>query len=303
MELSKGPAVSIVMCVYNGASFLEEQIESILTQSFYDFELLILDDKSSDSSETIIKAFAQKDPRIRYIRNDKNLGFNKNFEKGLSLASGELIAISDQDDIWMNDKIQRLVSNLTDHLLIYSNSSLVNEHGIPLEDRLDNRIKHVDNPSYKAFLDGNFITGHTCLFKRSLLQYVLPFPPQLFFYDWWLGFAASYNGKVKYLDEVLTQYRIHTSSVMQKIKGKDTSSNINLNKHLQLKAFAESKFLGARDKDFILKFLRLKASVGHSLYSFVSCYSFLLKHHNEIYPWYNKSALKKLNFLRKQCNK
>jgi glycosyltransferase involved in cell wall biosynthesis len=296
--------VSIVMCVYNGADFLGEQLESILSQTYSNFELLILNDRSTDSSKDIIQQYMQKDSRIKYFENDVNLGFNKNFEKGFSLCSGDLIAVSDQDDIWIKEKIEELLNELGENLLIYSNSALIDESGHSLNKTLDYDVSHVDNPTFKSFLDGNFITGHTCLFKKTLLAHALPFPDNVYSYDWWLGFTASYTGRVKYLHKILTLYRIHGESVIQKLDSHhDRKAIKGRKKYLLLLDFANASFLKADDRVFIQKLLDKKFPKKRGLVSFISCYRFLLKHHLHIYPWYKKSDFKKLNFIRKQCLK
>ncbi len=299
--MKKDPLVSVVMCVYNGERYLHQQIDSILTQTYPEIEVLILDDRSTDSSVDIINERIKEDSRIRLIQNPQNLGFNKNFEKGFSLSRGELIAISDQDDIWLPDKISRLVANLCDHILIYSNSALIDEQGNTLPGKLDTKIHHIDKPGFKAFLDDNFITGHTCLFKRELLDYILPFPEEIFFYDWWLGFAASYVGLVKYLDEVLTKYRVHSESAYQTLTApKKKKESWTVSKRKQTEAFAAAPFLDAADASFIQTFLRKTAQAKENLISFLDSYDFMLRNGDEIYPWYKKSRLKKLNFLRKK---
>ncbi|NEU08983.1 glycosyltransferase [Flavihumibacter sp. R14] len=304
MTYKDSPLVSIVMCVFNGERFLKNQIESILNQTYSNFELLIINDYSSDAGNKVIEPYLKKDSRIKYFENESNTGFNQSFGKGFALCSGDLIAVSDQDDIWLPDKIRLLVNNLGESLLIYSNSELIDEFGNDLSERLDHQLNHIDNPSYKSFLDENFVTGHTCLFKKDLLKYSLPFSKTIFFYDWWLAITASYLGKVKYLDKVLTLYRIHQSSVMQKLAGHHDQKNIrSRHKHLQLIEFSKASFLKPYDKLFIIRFLEEKFESSNGLLHFISCYTFLLKNHREIYPWYKKSTIKKLNFLRKQCLK
>lgn len=301
--MAKANLVSVIMCVYNGEKYLSQQISSILNQTYTTLELLILDDCSSDKSLDIINHYLQLDSRIKLIKNPVNLGFNKNFENGLQLANGDLIAISDQDDIWLPHKISRLVENLDDVLLVYSNSELIDESGNILKKTLDRNIEHLNRPQFTSFLDENFVTGHTCLLKKELLKYILPFPKDIFFYDWWIGFAASYVGKINYLNEVLTYYRIHPSSWMQlqAVNTKDKISERLIKKKKQIEGFCSAGFLNKEDKNFIKKWLKLMdTSTGGVKNRFV-CFFFLLKYHRQIYPWYRKSDFKKLNFIRKRC--
>ena len=296
------PLVSIVMCVFNGERFLKQQIESLLFQTYQQFELIIMDDASTDSSISIIKEYQEKDNRIKIHQNELNLGFNRNFEKGISYSSGELIAICDQDDIWISTKIEELVQNIGSNILIYSNSSLIDENGLDLNKKLNEKLQHVDLPGYKSFLDGNFVTGHTCLFSRELSKYILPIPEGVLYYDWWIGFVASYIGSVKYFDKRLTRYRIHSNSVIQKFRKNEESREVKrLKLSTQLKAFSSQKFISNADKQFIEDFRKKKEIAYKNLLNFTKCYILVLKYHRSIYPWYKKPLIKKLNFLRKQC--
>ena len=102
------PMVSIAMCTYNGEKWLRAQLDSILSQTYTNLELVIIDDGSRDRTIDIIKEYAAGDPRIKYHVNAETLGYNRNFEKALRLCSSDLIAISDQDDIWQPHKIMSL---------------------------------------------------------------------------------------------------------------------------------------------------------------------------------------------------
>lgn len=296
--------VSIVMCVFNGNKYLSQQIDSILSQSYDNFELLILDDHSTDSSVDIISYYSNTDSRIRLIKQPRNLGFNKNFEYGLQQAKGEFIAISDQDDIWLPHKISKLVNNIKDATLIYSNSQHIDEYNSLLPQKLDNNINHIDEPKFTSFLDENFVTGHTCIFRRELLGYILPFPEDIYFYDWWIGFAASYVGRIKYLDEVLTHYRIHPNSLIQLglVNAKQKRSERLLKKKAQIKAFSNSNFLNKKDAKFIEKYLSVMFPSNTGFLNKLFSFLFVLKNSRQIYPWYKKNYIKKLNFLRKRCS-
>src|SRR4051812_31015555 len=105
MEEKKNELVSIVMATFNGARFLQQQLQTITEQTYRELEIIICDDASTDDTRSIIQAFALKDPRIRWIFNETNLGINKNFEQGFREAKGAFIAIADQDDVWKTEKI------------------------------------------------------------------------------------------------------------------------------------------------------------------------------------------------------
>ena len=115
------PLVSVVLCTFNGEKYLRPQLDSILSQSWTNLEVIISDDASTDGTVSIIKEYGRKDPRIRVFVNEVNSGYNKNFEKAFSHASSEHIAISDQDDIWESNKIECIMKQwLPGSLFMYS---------------------------------------------------------------------------------------------------------------------------------------------------------------------------------------
>ena len=122
--------VSIVLAVHNGEKYLASQIESILNQTYDNFELIISDDLSSDCSLEIAKKFGEKDNRIKIIENSQNLGIISNFFSALKKTRGRYICFSDQDDIWLLDKIQKLVDCLESDVnvsLAYSDLEIYND--------------------------------------------------------------------------------------------------------------------------------------------------------------------------------
>ena len=114
------------MTTYNGERYLQEQIDSILNQTYSNFELIICDDCSTDSTIEIISSY--NDSRIKLFVNDKNLGFKKNFEKAIKLCTGEYIALSDQDDIWKSNHLEVLYEKINNKELICGNNLLINEN-------------------------------------------------------------------------------------------------------------------------------------------------------------------------------
>ena len=108
--------VSIILCTYNGARFLREQLDSIVNQTYPIYELIIQDDCSTDSTESIAKEYVEKFPFIKFVKNETNKGINLNFFSAISRATGEYIAISDQDDIWELNKIEKQIDCIGDHL-------------------------------------------------------------------------------------------------------------------------------------------------------------------------------------------
>ena len=104
--------ISVAMTTYNGEKYLKEQIDSILSQSEKDIELIICDDCSTDNTNKILSDYTEKDKRVHVYKNELNLGYVKNFEKAISLCSGDYIALSDQDDIWLPEHLSVLLKHL-----------------------------------------------------------------------------------------------------------------------------------------------------------------------------------------------
>lgn len=219
------------MTTYNGYKFIEQQIESIINQTYQNFELVIVDDCSTDNTVDILIKYSRQDKRIKYYINEKNIGFIKNFEKSLTLCNYDLIALSDQDDIWTPDHLQLLYENIGNHDLICSNSKLLENNvltNVTMKDVLhidfipDNRYR-----MYRHLLHSNLAQGSTILFRKNIISMALPFPLDLKFHDSWLALiAASYNG-VKYLDNITLEYRQHEQNVTKNRKWK-LCNNIKL---------------------------------------------------------------------------
>ena len=210
--------ISIALTTYNGEHFISEQIDSILNQTWTDFELIICDDCSNDSTFEILKEYAQKDHRIKVFKNEKNLGFLKNFEKTILLCSGEYIALSDQDDIWLDNHLEVLINNIGNYTLIGGNAILVDSNnsdlGITLLKSLPvDYIPESQSDFEFHLLHENFLQGAAVLFKKELVEKAIPFPQGIKFHDWWLSLVACSDKGITYIDVPILRYRQHGSNV------------------------------------------------------------------------------------------
>ncbi|MDH4945500.1 glycosyltransferase family 2 protein [Sulfurimonas sp. C5] len=208
------PLISIAMCTYNGEKYLQEQLDSILDQTYKNLEIIISDDCSTDSTVQIIENYQNIDPRIKLYKNEKNLGFLKNFEKTIALCSGDFIALADQDDIWKQNKLEKFYNELDDNVLIYSDALIMDkdskETGTQLVRPKSNLCKGRCN---KAFFLNNFVSGNTMMFKQELVKYILPIPEQMSYHDIWIGYVASTYGHITYTEEPMTYYRKYEGQV------------------------------------------------------------------------------------------
>src|SRR6187402_1340706 len=109
MLMTEKALVSVVLCTYNGISFIDDQLNSILNQTFKNLEIIIADDCSSDGTFEKLQSYKEKDSRIKLYRNETNLGYNMNFSKACAFSTGAYIAIADQDDVWETGKIENML--------------------------------------------------------------------------------------------------------------------------------------------------------------------------------------------------
>jgi len=200
------------MATYNGEKFLREQVDSLLAQSYPSLEFVFVDDASSDSSLAILQEYALSDSRIRLIANPINQGLLATFEQGIRTAKGEMIALSDQDDVWMPEKISLLAGAIGGHSLIYADSALTDAAGAVTGKFSD--MNHLcDYPSALHYVFGTKAMGHAMLFKREIIDLALPFPDYVG-HDYILGFAAASLNGIRYFPETLVNYRQHSSNTM-----------------------------------------------------------------------------------------
>ncbi len=214
------PLISVVLATYNGARFIKEQLDSILSQTYPNFEVVITDDQSTDNCYSIMQEYAEKHANIRLYRNETNLHYVKNFEKGMLLSKGDFIAPSDQDDIWELDKLSILMSKIGDNAIIYANSVLIDASGIELNQKLSDIKRLASFDSCLNYAIGNSAPGHAMLIRRQVLIGCGSFPTMIP-HDYWLGFVATFESQVYFLDEVLVRYRQHGNNVFGATKVSD----------------------------------------------------------------------------------
>lgn len=213
------------MATYNGEMYLHDQFDSILAQSFTDWELVVCDDCSTDKTVEILNEYAQKDSRIKVYKNEQNLGFKKNFEKAMNLCSCEYIALSDQDDVWTENHLQILLDNMGTKDLISGNAKLVDSELNDLGTDLFSTQKYEIIPDNKEdwfffLMHGNIFQGAAMLFKKNLLNKALPIPENVKFHDYWLALLASLENGVAYEKIPVLLYRQHGTNVTKNEKWK-----------------------------------------------------------------------------------
>ncbi len=201
-----------MVATYNGERFLEAQLDSIVQQTYPNLEVVVVDDCSTDTTATILSRYAERYSVIRVVINETNLGYVRNFEKGMLLATGDYIAPSDQDDIWHPDKISTLVAQIGDSDLVYADSRLIDEAGNSL-DMVISDVKPAKNfDNCLAFAIWNTAPGHAMLLTKELIRQTTPFPTSMP-HDHWLCFVATSRKPIRFIPQVLVDYRQHTHNV------------------------------------------------------------------------------------------
>lgn len=208
------PLVSVAMTTYNGEKFLREQLDSILNQTLQDFEIVVCDDCSSDSTVQILNEYAEKDLRIKVFVNEKNLGFKKNFEKAISLCSGDYIALSDQDDVWTTNHLQTLLDIIDDHDVACGNPSFIDASGNPMGYTLKDSknldfVPQGDNLLYRILLNSNPFQGASMLLKKNFLAVALPIPDEVNYHDTWFSTCSVFINGLVYTPAVVNLERQH----------------------------------------------------------------------------------------------
>jgi glycosyltransferase involved in cell wall biosynthesis len=213
--------ISIALCTYNGSRYLKEQLESIAGQTRPPDELIIRDDRSTDDTVEIARRFAETASFLVQVHvNSENVGSTRNFELAIEDCSGDIIALSDQDDLWMPRRLERLESEFAADPrvgLVFSDAELTDENLSPLGVRLwRETFKRRDQGEFEAgravdvLLQYNVVTGATMAFRSSLRPAILPIPKLTeFIHDGWISLVAALTSRVRFVREPLIKYRQH----------------------------------------------------------------------------------------------
>jgi glycosyltransferase involved in cell wall biosynthesis len=195
------------MAAYNGEMYIREQIESILKQLKANDELIISDDNSSDKTSDIIREI--NDPRIKFIINNGEKGYTKNFENALKESSGDIIFLSDQDDVWVDNKVEIMLKHLENADMVVSNAKIVDSQLQVINDS-HFLLHNVKKGFWNNFLKTRYI-GACMAFKRDVLVKALPFPRHQKYcaHDYWLTIVSEAYYKVSLENSPLLLYRRH----------------------------------------------------------------------------------------------
>lgn len=228
MSIPSNPSCGVALCTCNGAKFLSAQLESLIAQTVIPKEIVVCDDRSDDNSWDILKSWAANvaEPlgiEVTLVQNTERMGVTRNFELACSKLCTDLILLCDQDDIWLENKIERLLSEFRDPgvMLVHSNAHLVggelDDLGINLFQalRFSKRERRLirEGRFLEIYCCRNLVTGAATAFRRSLLSVACPFPPE-WVHDEWLAAMAASCGRIVMLPECLLMYRQHGNNAI-----------------------------------------------------------------------------------------
>ena len=214
--------ISVAMCTYNGERFLEHQLNSIGSQELEPFELVICDDNSTDATAQIVDAFRQAVSfPVHFLRNPTNLGSTKNFEKAIQLCRGDLIALCDQDDYWLPEKLSTMsaVFEASPQIAgVFSNARLIDQGGEFVQGDLwtrgrfssHERTKFTKMSAPYRLMARDTVTGATLLFRASYVSQLVPISTE-WVHDGWIAMILASIAELQPFPACPMSYRLHAS--------------------------------------------------------------------------------------------
>lgn len=287
--------IEILMAVYNGEKFVEEQINSILNQTYSQLHLIIRDNSSEDNTVKIIEKMIHSNPgRITLLISPTNVGVIGNFGALMHSAKAKYVMFSDADDVWHSDKVSRTFTKFKELENAYGNKKPLLVHtDLTVVNRQLDSIHHsfwqysnldpINGHSLNRLLVQHLITGCTVMVNRPLLDLAIPVPEQVVMHDWWLGLIASAFGHIGIVDAPTLLYRQHGSndtgakkygiaSCLKRFlnaKAREKASNNIQRRYKQAQVLFErhKDLLSPQQKDLITGFLKSeKASFFNKFY-------------------------------------
>lgn len=252
--------LSVALCTYNGEKHIKEQLESILNQTTSIDEIVICDDYSNDRTIEIIEQFQLGNPnRISLYKNKVNLGSTKNFEKAIEICAGDYIFLSDQDDVWKENKVEKIIQHFVENPAIeavFTNGDLIDDRNKKINTHtLWDSVFFIENQLEKPIdlfklisSKRNMVTGATLCIKKEIKDFILPFPNiKKYYHDEWIAIIIASRRKLDYLTDKLISYRIHPK---QQIGGKNSLQKRTTQKHLKISNYILGNLIPQSYQDF-----------------------------------------------------
>ena len=204
--------ISICMATYNGQKYIRQQVDSICSQLSENDELIISDDYSTDETWDILQSYT--DPRVKIIRNQLTKGVTHNFENAIKQAQGDIIFLSDQDDVWMPGKIAELSQFLIDghYDVVTCNCAVTDANLTIIKDAYYTTESPIDRSVWGNFKKDLWL-GCCMAFRRQILEDILPIPQKMAAHDLWIALYSQLHYRCGYYPKVLQYYRRHSDTV------------------------------------------------------------------------------------------
>jgi glycosyltransferase involved in cell wall biosynthesis len=210
--LDKKINISVCIATYNGEKYILKQLESILVQLDDYAEVIISDDSSTDNTVNIIRGL--NDPRIKLFEGNSFRNPINNFEFCISKANGEIIFLSDQDDWWLSNKVNKIISAFKYNpltMLVSSDAKIVNDNDTIIHNNYYRNDFKFTSGIFKNIIKNRFV-GCTLAFRSVMKDKILPFPSNIPMHDIWIGVICKLYGQVTFIDEPLISYRRHSAN-------------------------------------------------------------------------------------------
>lgn len=232
--------ISIVLPVYNGEKYLRESIESVISQTYTNWELLILDDCSADKTASIAKEYADKDNRVKYFLNEKNLRLPRNLNKGFALAKGDYLTWTSDDNRYKPEALEKMVNILESDeeiQFVYASCRIIDEDGKEIE------FFMTDNMGNKKIVGINPV-GACFLYTREVYKTIGDYNHELILvedFDYWQRVFARF--KAVAINEILYYYRSHSGNLTNTMRKDQFNKNLERMLLTNVKAFGKLDWL------------------------------------------------------------
>ena len=211
--------ISVALAYYRGEQYIKEQLQSILPQLSLSDEVVISVDDITESGKKLLQALQDGDDRIRIIRGPGK-GVVRNFDRAIRACRGEIVFLSDQDDVWAENKVAKVLEAFEDPevMAVLHDAQMIDGNGKLIHEPSLFEFRN-SKPGLMKNLIRNSYVGCCMAFRRKLIPLICPIPKEMYMHDFWIGLAAEKTGKVVLIREPLLYYRRHTANVTDMFHG------------------------------------------------------------------------------------
>jgi len=203
--------ISVALAAYKGEKYIEEQLRSILCQLGHDDEIIVSDDKPGGQTERIVKRIMAEDDRVIYVEG-KAKGVVANFTNAIRHCKGDKIFLCDQDDVWLSDKVKRVMEAFDSGATLVLHNAYVTDKNLSITDYSFFALRGSKKGLLHNIIKNSYM-GCCMAFDRSLMKRIMPIPRFIPMHDQWIGLIGEVYGKVAFIDSPLIYYRVHGENV------------------------------------------------------------------------------------------